>query len=75
MKINGKGNGGMNMECKKYKGMNNIEIRKITYEECPLKCTGSEALCEEMPVGQCRDNLSQKFDYQIETRINGGIEI
>ena len=47
---------------KKYKDMNNTEIRKITYEECPLKCTGCEALCDEMPVGQCRANLSQKFD-------------
>ena len=52
----------MNMKDKKYKDMNNTEIRKITYEECPLKCTGCEGLCDEMPVGQCRANLSQKFD-------------
>ena len=50
------------MKDKKYKDMNNTEIRKITYEECPLKCTGCETLCDEMPVGQCRANLSQKFD-------------
>lgn len=50
------------MEDKKYKDMNNTEIRKITYENCPLKCTGCEALCDEMPVGQCRTNLSKKFD-------------
>lgn len=46
----------------KYKDMNNTQIRKITYEKCPLKCTGCEALCDEMPVGQCRANLSEKFD-------------
>ena len=50
------------MDKKKYCEMNNTEIRKITYEECPLKCTLCEALCDEMPVGQCRNNLSNKFD-------------
>jgi hypothetical protein len=48
----------------KYSEMNNTEIRKITYEDCPLKCTGCEALCNEMPVGQCRKNLSEKFDKE-----------
>lgn len=47
---------------KQYSEMDNTEIRKITYEECPLKCTECEALCNEMPVGQCRKNLSQAFD-------------
>ena len=47
---------------KLYKEMSNTEIRKISYEECHLKCTGCEALCNEMPVGQCRANLSEKFD-------------
>lgn len=56
------------MEDKKYKDMNNTEIRKITYENCPLKCTGCEALCNEMPVGQCRTNLSQKFDLQMKAK-------
>lgn len=46
----------------KYNYMNNVEIRKITYENCPLKCTCCKALCDEMPVGQCRTNLSHKFD-------------
>ena len=49
-------------DSKKYKEMTNSEIRKIIYENCPLKCTGCEALCDEMPVGQCRKNLSEKFD-------------
>lgn len=56
------------MEDKKYKDMNNTEIREITYENCPLKCTGCEALCDEMPVGQCRANLSQKFDSQMKAK-------
>ena len=47
---------------KLYEEMSNTEIRKISYEECPLKCTGCEALCNEMPEGQCRANLSEKFD-------------
>lgn len=47
---------------KKYGDMSNTEIRKITYEECPIKCTGCEALCDEMSVGQCRKNLSYKLD-------------
>ena len=47
---------------KKYAEMDNTEIRKISYEECPLKCTSCSALCNEMPVGQCRKNLSQAFD-------------
>lgn len=46
----------------KYREMSNTEIRRITYEDCPLKCTSCEALCDEMPVGYCRDNLSHKFD-------------
>lgn len=46
----------------RYSEMNNTEIRKITYADCPLKCTDCEALCDEMPVGQCRANLSEKFD-------------
>lgn len=52
-----------------YCEMNNTEIRKISYEECPLKCTGCKALCDEMPVGQCRKNLSQAFDNQDKTEI------
>ena len=47
---------------KKYSEMDNIEIRKIEYEDCPLKCTCCEALCNEMSVGQCRKNLSQAYD-------------
>ena len=47
---------------KPYREMDNAEIRHISYEECPIKCTGCEALCNEMPVGQCRKNLSQAFD-------------
>lgn len=47
---------------KPYREMNNTEIRHISYEECPLKCTGCEALCNEMSVGQCRANLSEKLD-------------
>lgn len=46
----------------KFSEMNNTEIRKISYEECPLKCTSCKELCEEMPVGQCRRNLSEKLD-------------
>lgn len=46
----------------KYCDMNNEEIKKITYEQCPLKCTGCEALCNEMSVGQCRKNLSYAYD-------------
>lgn len=49
-------------EAVKYSELDNTEIRKISYEQCPLKCTGCEALCDEMPVGQCRKNLSQEFD-------------
>lgn len=45
-----------------YREMDNTEIRKISYNECPLKCTGCEVLCDEMPVGQCKKNLSQAFD-------------
>lgn len=52
-----------------YCEMNNTEIRKISYEECPLKCTGCKTLCDEMPVGQCRKNLSQAFDNQDKTEI------
>lgn len=48
----------------KYSEMSNAEIRKISYENCPLKCTSCSALCDEMPVGQCRKNLSQKFDKE-----------
>ncbi len=50
------------MEEKKYFEMDDTEIKKITYETCPLKCTSCEALCNEMPIGQCRKNLSNKFD-------------
>lgn len=46
----------------KYSEMSNTDIRKITYADCPLQCTDCEALCDEMPVGQCRANLSEKFD-------------
>lgn len=46
----------------KYKDMDNSQIRKISYETCPLKCVSCEALCDSMPVGQCRKNLSQAFD-------------
>lgn len=49
-------------EAVKYSEMDNSEIRKISYEECPLKCTDCEALCDEMSVGQCRKNLSQAFN-------------
>lgn len=49
-------------EAVKYSEMDNSEIRKISYDECHLKCTGCKALCDEMPVGQCRKNLSQAFD-------------
>lgn len=45
-----------------YGEMSNEEIRSISYEECPLKCTSCSALCDEMPVGQCRRNLSAAFD-------------
>jgi len=48
----------------KYSEMSNTEIREITYENCPLKCTGCRAICDEMPVGQCRQNLSEKFDTE-----------
>ena len=51
-------------ETMKYCDMNNTEIREITYEQCPLKCTGCEALCNEMPINQCRKNLSQAFDQE-----------
>ena len=54
----------------KYCDMNNTEIRKITYEQCPLKCTGCEALCNEMQVNQCRKNLSQAFDKEL--KFKGG---
>lgn len=47
---------------KQYCEMDNTEIRQISYEECPIKCTGCEALCNEMPVGQCRANLSERLD-------------
>lgn len=47
---------------KEYSALNNTEIRKIEYEACPLKCTSCKALCDEMPVGQCRKKLSEKFD-------------
>ena len=46
----------------KYKEMSASDSRKIAYEECPLKCTSCEALCDEMPVGQCRKNLSEAYD-------------
>lgn len=46
----------------KYKDMSASEIRKITYEECPLKCTSCEALCNEMAIEQCRKNLSAAYD-------------
>ena len=49
---------------KKYSELNNTEIRKITYENCPLKCVSCSDLCEKIPVGQCRKNLSIKFDRQ-----------
>ena len=52
------------MKKKKYCEMNNSEIRRITYENCPLKCTSCEALCDKMSVNQCRNNLSKKFDNQ-----------
>ena len=48
----------------KYSEMDNTEIRKITYEKCPIKCTSCSALCDEMPVGQCRKNLSEKLDKE-----------
>lgn len=51
-------------ETKKYSEMDNTEIRKITYESCPIKCTSCRALCDEIPVGQCRKNLSEKLDKQ-----------
>lgn len=49
---------------KKYSEMDNTEIRKITYEQCPLQCTGCEALCNEMTIYQRRKNLSQAFDKE-----------
>ena len=42
--------------------MDNTEIRKITYTECHLKCVSCEALCDEMPVGQCKKNLIQHYE-------------
>ena len=53
-----------------YCDMNNTEIRKISYKKCPLKCTGCEALCDGMSVGQCRKNLSQAFDNKDKTENN-----
>ena len=47
---------------KRYSEMNNSEIKKITYETCPIKCTSCNALCNEMSVEQCRKNLSEKLD-------------
>ena len=46
----------------KYSEMDNTEIRKITYDTCPIKCTSCRDLCDEMSVGQCRKNLSEKLD-------------
>lgn len=54
--------GGESAKEKSYREMNNTEIRHISYKECPIKCTGCEALCDEMSVGQCRANLSEKYD-------------
>lgn len=48
----------------KYCCMTDTEIKQITYEQCPLKCTGCTALCNEMSVCQCRKNLSQAFDKE-----------
>ena len=50
-----------------YCDMDNTEIRKITYEQCPLKCTGCAALCNEMSISQCRKNLSQAFDKKYQS--------
>lgn len=47
---------------KKYSEMSNAEIKKIFYEECPLKCVSRKEECDEVPIGQCRKNLSEQFD-------------
>ena len=53
------------MENKKYKDMSNTEIRKITFESCPCKCTTCSEACGATPVGACREHLSKKFDQSI----------
>jgi hypothetical protein len=50
------------MDRVKYSNMSNEEIRRLSYENCPLKCTSCEPLCDKMPVGRCRDNLSKTLD-------------
>jgi len=37
--------------------MDNSELRKITFDECPCKCCNAEADCDKTPVGKCREHL------------------
>ena len=47
---------------KKYKDMNNTEIRNICFEECPCKCTDNLDICEAVSIRQCRKHLSDQLD-------------
>ncbi len=37
--------------------MTNIEARKITFDECKVKCVACEEDCENMSIGECRKRL------------------
>lgn len=44
----------------KYKDMTATEIRNITFENCPYKCSCCEKQCEQHTVAECRKHLSDK---------------
>jgi hypothetical protein len=52
----------MKDKAKKYCDMNNAEIREISFDKCPCKCTVSSGACELTPVGFCRAHLSKNLD-------------
>ena len=37
--------------------MTNIEARRISYKDCPVRCVGCERDCENMIIGKCKANL------------------
>ncbi len=37
--------------------MTNTEARKITFDECKIKCVAYEEDCENMSIGECRKRL------------------
>lgn len=37
--------------------MTNTEARKITFNECKVKCVACEEDCENMLIGECRKRL------------------